>query len=157
MKVAIAKMMQLWYNKQLDATLLGVWHDETQSQVLIGQEQLAGEAFNQGLQFACRYLSHRCPLVGEWKHGPSWKHTHQNKNKMAIDVKAYEVTVPATLSINGVEGSINVTLSVYDETRDGVRDVQIVGIRPETHLLEDAFEYTEMCELETMLANGDLE
>jgi len=76
---------------------------------------------------------------------------------MAIDVKAYEVTVPATLSINGVEGSINVTLSVYDETRDGVRDVQIVGIRPETHLLEDAFEYTEMCELETMLANGDLE
>jgi DNA polymerase I-like protein with 3'-5' exonuclease and polymerase domains len=78
MKVAIAKMMQLWYNKQLDATLLGVWHDETQSQVLIGQEQLAGEAFNQGLQFACRYLSHRCPLVGEWKHGPSWKHTHRS-------------------------------------------------------------------------------
>jgi len=76
MKVAIAKMKQLWYNRDIDVVLLGVWHDEVQLSVAQGQEEAAAMCFSEGMKYAEQFFKFRCPLEVEWKAGKSWRYTH---------------------------------------------------------------------------------
>lgn len=76
MKRVLVILMNYISKFQIDAKLLGTFHDEFQFQVRDGQEQLVKCLFEQSVKEAERYYNFRCPMIGEVKISKRWSETH---------------------------------------------------------------------------------